>query len=304
MFPRPHRKLIRVPQTIAAFATVTTGKAWTGNPTVQMDFEDQLEAVGLKRPGEHTERDRGRGGSGGRTHAAMLYALGLYFYWKEFESAEEEVHLTLAGQGLIDQENALPILRRQVLSHQYPSAYSVATNIDRRFQLRPFVLLLRLLRDPDLHGYISDAEIAACVLPYGERHSAREAIKIKRRIIAYRKSGVGSLEEGFADKFLEGKTAGLERAIRASDGKLGAVANTAAQWLRYTGYARSAPGVDFGSEEKTVTAANLNYLEQIDAAIEEWGSKPLETMHEAKDKHALFRAARPINARMGESLGA
>lgn len=306
MFPRPHRKLIRVPQTTAAFATVATGAPWTGNRELQIEFENALEGVGLKKAGEHSERYRGRGGSGGRTHASMLYALGLYFLWKESPDAPEEVHLTLAGQALVDQEDALPILRKQVLAHQFPSAYSVGTRIDRRFRVRPFVLLLKLLRDPDLGGYLTDAEIASCVLTYGEGHSAREMEKVKARVLAYRQRGLESLDEDFAECFLGGDDdpATMRKAIETSSGKLGAVANTSAQWLRYTGYAQPADGADYGSEAATVTAINEDLLDEIDEAITEWGRKPLDVMFEGGETpYDRLMAAAAFQRTYGRKVG-
>lgn len=74
---RPHRKLIRVPKSLAAFAGVAAGQVWSGNRDLQIAFENRLEDIEVKRRGEHSERARGRGGSGGRTHAALLYSLGL-----------------------------------------------------------------------------------------------------------------------------------------------------------------------------------------------------------------------------------
>lgn len=287
MFTRPHRKLIRAPKSVAAFASVALGATWEGNRPLQMKFEDELEHNGLKAVGEHSERDRGDGGSGGRTHAALLYSLGLFFTYKADPAAEEEVHLTWAGQALVDQEDALPILRRQVMAHQFPSPYSIAIRVDARFRLRPFVLLLRLLRDPDLEGFLTDAEIAAAVVPYAEAHSAAEAKRIKARVLAFRKDGMASLDDDFAERVrITGGADKLKKHVYKSDGKLGAIANTAAQWLRYTGYAQPSPGEDHGVTVKTVTAVNLNLLDEIDAAIAEWGTGTVDGLKHMGDAQA------------------
>lgn len=284
MFTRPHRKLIRAPKSIAAFAAVALGDTWERNRSLQMRFEDELEHNGLKAVGEHTERDRGDGGSGGRTHAALLYSLGLFFTYKVDQDADEEVHLTWAGQALVDQEDALPVLRRQVLAHQFPSPYSIAIRVDERFRLRPFVLLLRLLRDPDLDGYLADSEIAAAVVPYAEAHTAAEAKRIKERVLAFRKDGLKSLDADFADQVgIAGDDETLWKHIYKSDGKLGAIANTAAQWLRYTGFAQPSPGEDHKNTAKTVTAVNPNLLEEIDAAIAEWGAGTVDGLKHMRD---------------------
>lgn len=306
MFTRPHRKLIRVPKSTAAFAAVALGKRWQGNRPLQMDYETALEEGSLKGIGEHSERDRGAGGSGGRTHASLLYSLGLFFTYKEDADSDEEVHLTLAGQALVDQEDALPILRRQVLAHQFPSPYSISIRMDERFRVRPFILLLRLLRDPVLEGYLTDAEIAAAVIPYGEGHSATDAKRIKERILRFRADGMASLDEGFA-KLVGLAEGSLEEHVFKTSGKLGGIANTAVQWLRYTGYALATPGVDHGSTAKTVTAVNANLLDEIDTAIAQWGAAPLigdKAMREAKerkDKFAAHRAAAAFQRTYGRT---
>lgn len=308
MFTRPHRKLIRVPKSTAAFASVAVGAAWEGNRPAQIAFETELERNDLKAPGEHTERDRGAGGSGGRTHAALLYSLGLFFTYRDTEDSDEEVHLTLAGQALVDQEDALPILRRQVLAHQFPSPYSISISMDERFNLRPFILLLRLLRDPALGGYLTDAEIAAAVIPYGESHTPAEAMAVKKRVIRFRDLGMASLDADFERKVgLSKSSRPLKEHIYKSDGRLGSIANTASQWLKYTGFAQASPGADHGSHAKTVTAVNQTLTDEIDAAIAEWGSAPLVTtkvLREAsakKDKHAAHRAAAAFQRTYGRT---
>lgn len=308
MFTRPHRKLIRVPKSTAAFSSVALGRAWERNRPVQIAFETELERNGLKASGNHSERDRGAGGSGGRTHAALLYSLGLYFTYKEAADASEEVHLTLAGQALVDQEDALPILRRQVLAHQFPSPYSIAIDMDERFNLRPFVLLLRLLRDPELKGYLTDSEIAAAVVPFGEAHTSAGASRVKERVLRFRDSGMASLEADFAQKVgLSGSPKPLEHHIMNSSGKLGGIANTAAQWLRYTGFAQASAGADHGSAEKTVTALNPALVDEVDASIEKWGAAPLVSVKALRDavsrsdKYAAHRAAAAFQRTYGRT---
>lgn len=303
---RPHRKLIRIPKSLAAFAGVAAGQKWSGNRDLQIEFETRLEQLDLKSRGDHTERAVGRGGSGGRTHAQLLYSLGLFFYHREKEGADEEVHLTLAGQALVDQQDALPILRKQVLAYQFPSAYSVSSsvNVDRKFRLRPFVLLLKLLKHPDLGGYLTDREIAACVIGYAESHSNREADKIAERIVRYRAYGAVSLDPDFAQKMKPPRTRAQLSAEELIDTSLKDIANTAAQWIRYTGFATSAPGEDYGAEDKTVTALNPAMGGEIDAAIAEWSSKPLVTMYEPQGgKFAAQEAAKAFQRTYGVKVG-
>src|SRR5699024_8514796 len=306
-FSRPHRKLIRVPQSLSAFAGVAAGRKWTGNRELQIAFETRLEDMDLKRPGEHSERARGRGGSGGRTHAALLYSLGLYFYHEGKDDAGEEVHLTLAGQGLVDQEDALPILRKQVLAYQFPSAFSVSRGIDvdRKFRLRPFVALLKLLRDPRIDGYLTDREIAACLIGYMTSHSNRADDKAVDRILNFRKRDVAGLPGDFATalKPPTSKRDFTAGELKRSEKPLGDIANTAAQWMRNTGFAVAEPGRTFGLADKTVTAINPNMVDEIDSAIADWGKQLLPIPEQEADRLAASEAAKAFQRSYGVKHG-
>lgn len=303
-FSRPHRKLIRVPKSLAAFSGVVAGQPWRGNRRGQIDFETQLERLDLKRQGSHRERDLGRGGSGGRTHAQLLYSLGLFFFHKETENADEEIHLTLAGKALVDQEDALPILRKQVMAFQFPSPYSVGIDVSRRFKLRPFVLLLKLLRSPILDGYLTDQEIAACVIGEAVSHSDREADRVARLIVDYRTRGVEVLPDDFVDRMDPSRGRSSRSAEELIDSSLRDIANTAVQWIRYTGYAVPAPGRDFDSDVRTVTALNQTLAGEVDAVLAEWSSKPLITMREVPDdSFAQMRASEAFQRSYGVKAG-
>lgn len=303
---RPHRKLIAIPKSISAFASISAGKTWTKNRELQMKFEDTLEDVGLKRRGNHTERDRGSGGSGGRTHAQLLYALGLYFFYKDAEDSAEEVHLTTAGQALVDREDALPILRKQVMAFQFPSAYSIAksVNIDRKFRLRPFVVLLKLLRSEKLDGYLTDEEIAACVIGYATSHSDRMVQDIEQKILAYRQAGINSLESAFANQIWPRGNKDAESLISTT---LLDAANTFSQWLRYTGYASGTSGRNFNlNSSRLVTALNPNLIHEIDKEIEFWATKPLLKLLEypKEDEFKQERANSAFQRSYGVKAGA
>jgi len=303
---RPHRKLIRVPKSLAAFAGVASGQAWKGNRELQIAFETQLENLDLKSRGDHTERAVGRGGSGGRTHAQLLYSLGLFFYHQESPRAEEEVHLTLAGQALVDQEAALPILRKQILAYQFPSAFSVATSvdIDRKFRLRPFVLLLKLLRHSRLGGYLTDKEIAACVIGEATKHSDKEADRVAELILEYRDQGTSALSPDFATRMTPPRSRIKKSPEELINTSLKDIANTFAQWIRYTGFATPAPGYIFDTEERTVTTLNPAMQEEIDSALAEWAAKPLLTMYEpANDPFASREAAKAFQRSYGVKIG-
>lgn len=306
-FTRPHRKLIRVPQSLAAFAGVAAGQEWTGNKELQIAFEERLEDMDLKRPGEHSERARGRGGSGGRTHAALLYSLGLYFYHEEQSATREEVHLTLAGHGLVDQEDALPILRKQVLAYQFPSAFSVSKDIDvhRKFHLRPFVALLKLLRHPSVDGYLTDREIAACLIGYMTSHSNRAVNEAVDRILNFRKFDVESLPEDFAASLKPptSKKDFTPAELIKSGKPLGDIANTAAQWLRYTGFASAESGANFGVNDRTVTAVNPNMLVEVDSAIAEWGKQLMPMPEPASGGMEATNSAKAFQRSYGVKYG-
>lgn len=305
---RPHRKLIRVPKSLAAFAGVAAGQVWTGNRDLQIAFEDRLEDIEAKRRGEHSERARGRGGSGGRTHAALLYSLGLYFYHRDDATSEEEVHLTLAGQALVDQEDALPVLRKQVLAYQFPSAFSVASgvDVDRKFRLRPFIALLKILRDPRSKGYLTDGEIAACVIGEMTSHSNRAVDAAIERVSRFRAEGPSSLPADFGERMRPPTSRrDLSAAELIQSGKpLGDIANTAALWIRYTGFAMPSPGSDFGVDESTVTALNPNMSGEIDAVIDLWGNKPLLAMPEpTSSRFDSSEAAKAFQRSYGVKFG-
>ena len=128
---RPKRKLNPIPEELAAFCSTALGKKWTRNRDSHIEFEIELEQTGTKRVGER----RDASGSGGRTHAAMLYSLGLWF------EKNETVFLTLAGEAIMQGKSLVPVLKKQVLRFQYPSAYSASVKVAPRFKIRPFYFL-------------------------------------------------------------------------------------------------------------------------------------------------------------------
>jgi len=98
---RPKRKLNSIPEVLAAFCTVALDNQWSGNRKLHIAFEEELEKTGTKRIGER----RDASGSGGRTHAAMLFGLGLWF------EKDKKVYLTLAGEAIM---NGKPIIAIEV----------------------------------------------------------------------------------------------------------------------------------------------------------------------------------------------
>lgn len=209
---RPKRKLNPIPEVLAAFCSVALGKKWTGNRPVQIEFEEELESSGTKRIGER----RDASGSGGRTHASMLYSLGLWF------EKNDKVFLTLAGEAIMDGKSPADVLKKQVLRFQYPSAYSSAVKMTPRFKIHPFVFLLRLLADDRLENYLSQEEIAYIVAINADNESERCFEAVVEQILRYRSYG-NSL---FGDDYFAQHD--------ASPNNLMDLSNTMMNWLDYT----------------------------------------------------------------------
>ncbi|GAA4834967.1 AlwI family type II restriction endonuclease [Garicola koreensis] len=306
MIPRPKRKLELIPQSLRIFAGVATGTSWDGNTPIKKTFEDALDGANFKRSGDYTERAQGRGGSGGRTHGALLYSLGLWFRHQNDPKTPQEVHLTLAGQALVDQKPAFPILRKQVLAFQFPSAYSVRVNVDRKYRLRPFIALLKLLKREELRGYLTTEEVAACVIGYTTGHSDTQIGKTVDRILKFRADGTSSLPNDFTTA-LRSPISNKQwdaQALISNGGTLGDIADTFIQWLRYIGYGVAVDGEVFDAGRKTVTALNLSMEQEIDQAIDDWGQKPLQTMYEPEnDRFALAESAKAFQRTYGVKVG-
>lgn len=210
---RPKRKLNTIPEELAAFCTVALGKKWGRNRMSHIAFEEELENTGTKRVGER----RDASGSGGRTHASMLYSLGLWF------EKDEKVFLTLAGEAIMNGEPPVPILKKQVLRFQYPSAYSDTVKVSDRFKIRPFIFLLKLLTDVSV-GNLTQEEIAFVVLINAENESDRCYDTVVRMIREFRESS--GRWRIFGDDYLDRHD--------ATETNLMDVANTIMNWLDYT----------------------------------------------------------------------
>ena len=208
---RPKRKLNPIPEELAAFCSTALGKKWTRNRDSHIEFEVELEQTGTKRVGER----RDASGSGGRTHAAMLYSLGLWF------EKNDTVFLTLAGEAIMEGKSPVPVLKKQVLRFQYPSAYSASVKVAPRFKIRPFYFLLKLLLDERLL-ILSQREIALIVAIQAENESDKCYNEVVEKILQYRSYGDEIFESDYLEKH------------NASEGNLMDVANTMMNWLDYT----------------------------------------------------------------------
>jgi hypothetical protein len=208
---RPKRKLNTIPEELAAFSAVALGKKWTKNRESHIAYEEELEKRGTKRIGER----RDASGSGGRTHAAMLYSLGLWF------EHNDQVFLTLAGEAIMQGKSPVPVLKRQVLRFQYPSPYGESVRMSPRFKVHPFIFLLRLLSDERI-GHLMQEEIAWIAAIEGENETNKCYEKVVDLILRYRSDG----EAMFSEEYF-----GLHDASKSN---LMDVANTMMNWLDYT----------------------------------------------------------------------
>ncbi|MGZ0712312.1 restriction endonuclease FokI C-terminal domain-containing protein (plasmid) [Coraliomargarita sp. W4R53] len=222
MFSRPQRKLYRLPLTVTALHEAAGEEQWQGERDRHVAFEELLEREGIKRAGARREGT----GSGGRTHAALVRSLGF-----AFDSSETgKLELTLAGLALAEGDRPVDILKNQVLRFQYPSPYSLSrqVQIDPKFKVRPFILLLRLLLHPSLDGRLTQDEVGLIVLFSGTGDAPADADRVAQQIAAYRATG---LDEA-AFLALHGKGADTFDAVKK---RYTAIANTAFNWFELTG---------------------------------------------------------------------
>lgn len=249
---RPKRRLTSIPAELAAFFAHAQGKKWTGNRAAHIAFEEELERTRTKRVGER----RDASGSGGRTHAAMLYSLGLWFEW-----TDGKVYPTLAGEALINGGNPVEILKKQILNYQYPSPYSKKKQIavSDRFRLHPFTFLLKLLCSPRLGGWISQEEIAFVIALKADSESTECLNAVLDDIIRYREAG-----EETADSALKvfGQDYLSEHGAKAPN--LMDIANTAANWLDFTQLIkRDGKKIELDLEKRTEIENILNSRKKL-----------------------------------------
>lgn len=206
---RPKRKLLLVPDLLRIFAAVVEEKRWHGNRGLQIEFEQALTDAQWKA--QNVSED----GSGGRTYAALLYMLGL---WYEHMG---QVFITNAAKEIIEGDPPVPVLTKQLLDMQFPSAYSIkpTVNVSRDFRLWPYRFLLNLLMDTDLSG-LSEEEIAFCVVPFAK--SMTDLAKCNNLVKSYR-----TTPDLVRRKALE--------ASQTTADNLKNIANTAINQLEYTG---------------------------------------------------------------------
>lgn len=240
MVPRPKRRLTSVPRILSTWVLSARqleldahDEVWKGNRERHIRFEESLEQEELKRLGKR----RDAGGSGGRTYAAMLKALGLIFSREE----DGRAFLTLAGEALVDSDTSpTRVLTTQIARFQYPSAYSISrgVNISRSFKVRPLLLILQLLMD-DRVDYLTEYEIGRHLAFYGISNSAKTVDSLVSRVVAERstlQSGpIGTIDLGEGPKLAVDPPKSTKHAPPTQrENKAITNANVLVNWLDFT----------------------------------------------------------------------
>ncbi|RSD27622.1 AlwI family type II restriction endonuclease [Mesobacillus subterraneus] len=227
MVPRNKRKLYPVIDILSLFSLQNLGDVWRADIGRQLDFESELERMGIKRPGER--RDRRAGGA--RTYESWLYALGLIFH----DTATDSVQITLAGEELLNGEPPVPIITNQLMKLQYPSSYSLRSgvNINRRFNVRPFRFMLTLLIDGRI-GHLTKQEIGYFVMTEGENESDQCIEHVIQRILDYRRNGDAVIPENFGELYPSSRNTGHTRTKEEAMESLADTANTFINFIEYT----------------------------------------------------------------------
>jgi hypothetical protein len=158
MFPRNFRKAYawKIAKILALFSSsVAEGGQ---DKDVQRKFISALKQANLQVGRENETRDPNPGDY--RTYRAQMSGFGFVF-----QREDSPVCFTKAGRDILDGVPALKVLQTQVIRHQYPSVYSRSRNveIDAAIRLRPFVFLLRLMKEEKLGRYITSKEGAVAV---------------------------------------------------------------------------------------------------------------------------------------------
>jgi hypothetical protein len=153
MFPRNIRRTDawKVAQILSLFeAAIREGKS---KKEVEKGFIQNLKKANLQTGRAAETRDKDPGDF--RTYKTQLSCLGLIF-----ENQNGEIDFTKAGRDILKGVSPLKILQSQVLRHQYPSCYTLSSQvkINQDIKLRPFVVILKLLLDERLGGYITNEE--------------------------------------------------------------------------------------------------------------------------------------------------
>lgn len=225
---RPKRRLNSVPEVLGTFAENALNQEWRGQRSSHLDLEESLEKAGLKRVGERRDQT----GGGARTYQAWIASLGLIF----IQESTRQLKLTLAGEAIMNGASPVTILKNQILKYQFPSAFSISRGVDvnRRFKIRPFLFLLRLLSDHQIDS-LSEEEIAKIVVVDAENDTDTCYKTVRDKILQFREIGDSCLAKDFFTKYAP-KTGVINSEHPYSH--LMDIANTFVNWLEYTQLAK------------------------------------------------------------------
>lgn len=209
---------------LSTFAEMSLDQEWQGQRGSHLSFEDALEQAGLKRKGERRDQT----GGGARTYRAWVSSLGLIFT----QESTGKVKLTLAGEAIMSGDSPVEILKNQILKYQFPSSFSMSrgVQVSKRFKIRPFRFLLRLLID-DRVGYLTEEEIAKVIVVEAENETEKCYEYIVSRINEFRSKSDSCLEDDFFEKYKSSKG---EVNLDHPFSHLLDLANTLVNWLEYT----------------------------------------------------------------------
>lgn len=225
---RPKRKLNSIPEVLATFAEISLNQEWQGQRDTHLTLEEALEESNIKRKGERRDQT----GGGARTYQAWVASLGLIFT----QESTKQLKLTLAGEAIMNGDSPVSVLKNQVLKYQFPSSFSTGRGVDvsRRFKIRPFRFLLRLLMDSEVE-YLSEEEIAKVVITNAENETEACYRAIVGKLHAFRSDGDASLDADFFTKYAP-KTGTVNPDHPYSH--LTDTANTFINWIEYTQLAK------------------------------------------------------------------
>lgn len=247
---RPKRKLNSIPEVLATFAEISLNQEWQGQRGTHLALEEALEDSNIKRTGERRDQT----GGGARTYRAWVASLGLIFT----QESTGQLKLTLAGEAIMNGDAPVAVLKNQVLKYQFPSSFSVSRGVDvsRRFKIRPFRFLLRLLMDKEIE-HLSEEEIAKIVITTAEDESEACYRSVVNRLIAFRSYGDDSLESDFFEKYApKSGTVNPEHPYS----HLTDTANTFINWIEYTQLAKR-------SEEDRMLRIIPEKIEEVQAIL-------------------------------------
>lgn len=265
---RPKRNLVSVPLCLSVMAHHAQGKVWSSSSKeTELAIEAALEDANLKRKGKR----RDQLGGGARTYRAWMKSLGLLFM-----DEEGKMWLTSAGEALVNSEPPLDILKKQVLSHQYPSSATSKgpSRVADRFKVRPFIFLLQLLLDERLGGYLNEKEeIGKLVITYGESNKQSDVDKVVELILQHRGKGDSVLPTNYLAEFASSRSKNptLETVFEQHKD----IANTFGNWLGYTQLIQREAG------EWSIPA---DVRQEAEAIVQEYLSTPLIKDHEDEEK--------------------